>query len=170
MAVTIRNGIRESLKGLLGCHNDVDEGGDDYHLENQLDALLERTLSIQLDPSTNALVNTTKRHVFVARWPVEIVEVEYVPDGTLTVNATNYALISLYKGTGAAAAATTVASINTSTGSNFAAGTPFAATLTSTAANKKLATTESLAAEILKYGAGGVAVPKGAWIIHYRLQ
>ena len=170
MAVTMRAGLREALKGFLGCHNDVDEGGDNFDVENQLDALMERSLSINLDPSTNVVLNTTKRHFFEARWPVEVVEANYVPDGALVVNGTNYAKIGLYKGNGSAAAATVVGTINTAAGSNMAAGTPYAFTLSGTAANLKLATGNTLAADIIKYGAGGVAVPKGAVVVHYRLQ
>jgi hypothetical protein len=170
MAVTLFNGLLKRIRGLMGTHNDSDEGGDNFNVESQLQALATQSKSFNLDPSTNAVVNTTKRHVYDVRWPIEVVEVNYCPDGALVVNGTNYAIMSLLKGNGAAAAATTVASVNTAAGSNWAAGTAVSLTLSATAANKKLAAGNMLATQIIKYGAGGVAVPKGALVVHYRLQ
>jgi hypothetical protein len=176
MARTIEQGVKAYFAGLMGSYNDDDgtENAPKFHVENQLNALIERSLSINLSPSTNAVLNTTKRHVFEARWPVEVVEINYVPDAALNVNATNYAVLSVFKGAGNAAAATSLATKNTSanvTGAaNWVAGTPVAFTLTTTTANRKLATGETLAAQILKYGTGGVAVPQGALVVHYRLQ
>jgi hypothetical protein len=154
----------------VGTHNDVDEGGDNADVESQLQAQDELTLSINIDPSTNVTANTTKRHFFEAKWPVEIIEVNYLADAAGVVNATNYLKLGVYKGTGAAAAATVVATANTAAGSNMAAGTPHALTLSSTAANLLLATSQTLAYDVLKYGSGGLALPKGALVVHYRRQ
>lgn len=127
----------------------------------------ERTVSFNLAPSTNAVLNTTKRHVFRAYTNITVLAVHYVPDAAVELNATNYATMNVYKGNGAAAAATVVASANTSA-TNWAAGTPVALTLSSTAANLELDNGETLAADILKAGAGGVAVAQGSLCITYR--
>ena len=136
-------------------------------VETDIKRAYERTLSINLSPSTNAVLNTTKRHIFRAYTNIDILAVHYVPDANLTANATNYATLTVYQGNGAAAAATTVATLKTNA-ANWVAGTPVAITLSGTAANLVLEDGETLAAEILKAGAGGVAVSQGSLVITYR--
>ena len=173
MARTIDQGLKAVFAGLLGSYNDDDgtETAPKFHVENQLNALIERTLTDDLQPSSNALINTALTHIFEARWPVEIVEVNYLPDGALVVNATNYQQVRLLKGSGTAAAATVVASSNSATGSNMAAGKPHALTLSATAANLKLATGETLGMDTLGRGTDqATEVPAGRLIVHYRLQ
>ena len=173
MARTIEQGVKAFLAALMGSYNDDDgtETAPKFHVENQLNAMIERTASFDLDPSTNGLVATTLTHVFEARWPIEIKEVNYVPDAALIVNATNYQYVALLKGSGTAVAATVVASANTATGSNWAIGTPAALTLSSTAANLKLATTNTLAIKSTPAGTDEAkVVPQGRVVVHYRLQ
>jgi hypothetical protein len=155
----------------LGTHNDVAEGGDNADIESQLLAQDELTQTFKIGPSTNGLVATTLTHVFEARWPIEIIEVNYVPDATCIVNATNYVGIRLKKGSGTAVAATVVASSNSAAGSNMAIGTPFALTLSGTAANLKLATTNTLAIDTFTAGTDEAkVVPQGRLVVHYRRQ
>ena len=173
MARTTEQGVRAVLAGLLGSYNDDDgtETAPKFHVENQLNAMFERTASFDLLASTNGLINTTLTHVFEARWPIEIMEVNYLPDAALVVNATNYQQVRLLKGSGSAAAATVAASSNSATGSNMAAGTPHALTLSGTAANLKLAAGETLGMDTLGRGTDeATAVPQGRLVVHYRLQ
>jgi hypothetical protein len=158
----LKNQLIADLRALFGSKDDG--VGGTYDLKDQVERAFRKELVLNLDPSTNALVNTTKRHVFYAKSNITISEVKYVPDGTLTV-ASNSALMRLYSGNGAAAAATQVGLVNTATGSNWAAGTPVSLTLT--AANCNIDAGKTLAVEILKVGTAGIAVPKGSLVIHY---
>jgi hypothetical protein len=154
--MSLQTQITAAVKGLFGEKS--------WTVETDWKRTLRRTVTVNLDPSTTSATNTTKRHVFYADTDMTVEEVSYVPDAALTVNATNHALMRVYAGNGAAAAATQVGIENTATGANWVAGTPHALTLTT--ANCDVDEGETLAAEILKVGSG-VAVSKGALVIHY---
>lgn len=150
--------ILARFKALFGEAN-----SSTFDVEAEIKRGYEKTLSLNLDPSTNAVLNTTKRHVFYAHRNMTVLAAKYVPDGTATLNASNYATLKLHMGNGAAAAATVVASATTAA-TNMATGTPFALAVNAT--NADVDAGETMAVEILKTGAG-VAVPKGALVVHY---
>jgi hypothetical protein len=150
--------VTDRLRALFG---EVNTSSVD--IATEVDRAFEKSFSINLSPG-NAVTNTTKRHIWYAKRNMTVTGVKYVPDAAVALNATNYATLTVYTGTGAAAAATTVATANTSA-TNMVAGTPWA--LTITAANADIDADETLAVEILKAGAGGVAVAAGALVIHY---
>lgn len=150
--------ILARFKALFGEAN-----SSTFDVEAEIKRGYEKTLSLNLDPSTNAAVNTTKRHVFYAYRNMTVTQCKYVPDGAATLNASNYAHLKLHAGNGTAAAATVVANVTT-TAANMAAGTPYALTVNAT--NADVDAGETLAVEILKAGSG-VAVPKGALVVHY---
>jgi hypothetical protein len=152
--------ILARFKALFGEAN-----SSTFVVEDEIKRAYEKTISVNLDPSTNAAVNTTKRHVFYAYRNVTVTAAKYVPDGACALNSANYANIALFAGNGTAAAATVVGSVvTTSAGGNMVAGTPYALSLT--AANCDVDAGETLAAQIVK-ASSGVAVPKGALVIHY---
>ena len=148
--------ILARFKALFGEAN-----SDSFDVDAEIKRAYEKSLSIDLDPSTNAAVNTTKRHVFYAHRNITVIGAKYVPDGAAAKNAANYATIALFSGSGTAAAATALATVST-TATNMVAGTPYALTIS----DGDVDAGETVAASILK-AASGVAVPKGSLVIHY---
>ena len=116
---------------------------------------------------TNGAAATATTYFWKARTAVTIKSVHLVPNGTGTLNATNYATFFLQSAAGAGGAVTNVATMNTNTagGTNIAAGVPWA--LTITAANKEVAAGGVLGYQITKTGAGGLAVAAHKMVVHY---
>jgi hypothetical protein len=166
MTLALNTGLWAKFRALFGEAQGT--GSSDIDVDGDVKRAYEKTLCINIDPTTNINANTTLRHFFEAKDNMDILEVKYIPDGSVTVNASNYLVMRLLSGTGAAAAATAVATANTSTGSNWAAGTTVS--LTNVTAELDIDADKTLGYDIKKYGtAGGMpACPKGGLVIHYR--
>jgi len=119
-----------------------------------------------VDGSAGATLNTNIGRVKKGR--ARIVSVEFVPDATLTAHDTNYATLTLNKGTAGSldAAATVTTKITGGTG-DWVADTPEALTLSSTEANLLVASGDNLNFDIAK-ASSGVAVPAGCLVVTLR--
>lgn len=94
-----------------------------------------------------------------------------MPQSTLTANDSNNATIKVVKGDGAGGAETIMASAQTTTTGtgNWAAGVPEALTVSSTAANTRIARGEVLGFSIAKTGTG-VVVPICSIVVELELE
>lgn len=166
--MSLATGLIKVWKGLMGVYNDpTSPAAPHFDVEAQVKQTLLKQMSFNLDPDTNAAVNTTKRHLAYAFNNITIKAVKYLPDGALAAANTDLATMTLYSGNGAAAAATVVANAATgpdTTATALAAGVLWDLPLQTGQAD--LDAGETLAADILKSG-NGKAVPKGSLIIYY---
>lgn len=96
-----------------------------------------------------------------------IVSVNYLPDGTLTGHASNYATLSLLRGTVGAFDTAFSRATDTATTDDMAADTPWALTASSTDADMDVAEGDIFKFAIAKTGSG-VVVPAGALVVQIR--
>lgn len=125
-------------------------------------------------PSADAMAAdaTTAQNIFTVdatSMPngVKIESVQYLPQGTLTANATNFATLIVEKATGAGAA-TTVASFATDTVTTDDLVALVAKTIPVTASASIVAAGQSVSFRITKT-ASGVAVPAGRFQVNYKV-
>lgn len=118
--------------------------------------------------ATDAAANTNTAATYFGKSPcdAEVVEVDFIPDSTLTAHDSNYATLTVKKN-----GSTTVASITTKTSAsggsgNWTAGTEVPLTVVTTGASE-LAEDDTLELEIQKSGTG-VVVPAGIIQAHTR--
>ena len=147
------------LKGLFGNHNT-----SSVDVNDAVERMYERTLTTTRLATLTTTANLAITHLMAADNNITVLSAYWIPDAAITLNATNYATFSVLSGNGAAVAATTVASANTSA-TNIAVGTRFALTLT--AANVNVDAGETLAICVVKAGAGGATTGIGSFQINY---
>lgn len=117
----------------------------------------------------DAMANTAtaEQQIFATSVAITITSLMYVPNNTITADATNNAVITFSKRTSAGGSQTTLGTITTDlTLGNLAVGQPAVATLTATTANLQVAAGSSIGVANTKGGAG-VVLRAGTYVIEY---
>lgn len=130
-------------------------------------AVFMRTSGALGTNTDDAMANTTtaEQQIFTTTVAITITSFAYVPNGTITADAANNAVLTLSKRTAAGGSQTTVGTITTDlTLGNLVAGQAAIGTLT--AANVQVAAGGSLAVTTTK-GGTGVVVRAGCYVIEY---
>lgn len=107
--------------------------------------------------------------LFVAPFPLRIVQAQWLPAAAITANATNFFTLNL-RNRGADASGTAVAASRSYAATNSLAHVPEDMTLSGTEADLLAAAGDVLTAEKSTDGGGtGLAMPDGLIQIHYRI-
>lgn len=110
---------------------------------------------------------TAEQQIFWTSIPITLTAFVYIPNGTITADANNNAVITLSKRTSAGLTQTTLATITTNLAlGNLVAGQAAVGTLTAVSTDLPIAAGSSLAVTNAK-GGTGVVLRAGTYIIEY---
>ena len=110
---------------------------------------------------------TAEQQLFWTSIPITITAFVYIPNGTITADANNNAVITLSKRTAAGGSQTTLATITTNVAlGNLVAGQAAVATLTATSTDLPVAAGSSIAVTNAK-GGTGVVLRAGTYVVEY---
>ena len=148
--------VKSWLKGLFGTHAQFPVSTVDVNTD--VDRIYRRSKSFYHASAENAATNVATTYIGYVHTNVRIIAARYIPGGSLTANAANYAVLRVLSGNGGAAATTVIANVAT-TATNMAAGVAY--TLDVVSANELIAGGSTLAFNIGKVGTGQ-DVPAGS--------
>jgi len=158
--------MKRRLRGLFGA-SDEGAADTDNDVTDQVDAQFEDYSQwVKAAADAMAADATAATYFYRAKRALEVLTVYIIPTATLTGHASNNATIVINKHDGAGGAATIVATITTT--ASWAAGTPVALTVSTTAGVALLTAGQVLSFQISK-NASGVVVPAHVIQVDHRL-
>lgn len=150
--MALANNLRSWFRGLFGVHNT-----SSVVVEDLLSQIFEANAVYDFGTAqTNAAAAVAEQYFYRVKSGKRLKTVYYVPRGTVTANAANYATITLQVADGAGGSSAVYACITTQS-TNMANGVPYAITVT---CSTDLTAGQTLAFKVAKAGSG-VALAAG---------